>query len=62
MLLTLKAAATIASTPAVKLAGIKVVTGLVTCKVTVNASVTAGVMVDGVVVNGEFDNASDSMP
>ena len=49
------------STVAVKLAGVKVVTGLVTCEVTVDASATAAAKADDVVVNGVFDNVSDSM-
>ena len=49
------------STAAVKSAGVKVGTELVSCKVIVNASKTAGAKVDGVVMNDAFDNASNSM-
>ena len=50
-----------AAAAAVKSAGVKVGTGLVTCKVTVDASATAAVKADGVVVNGAFNNTSNSM-
>ena len=44
-----------------KSSGVKVGTGLATCKVTVYTSATTVTKADGVVVNGAFNNTSDSM-